>query len=511
MCSLFIMTAKHARSLSQIALAVTSVLSGCGSGGGGDSADNSAEASALACVSASAVEPAQAPPQPESTQSKWASYERLFAVDSPWNSRPIDPVLGDAQVPLSTYYPAVQEGAYSTGVFLASTTDPPVTVKGLPGKPGVWDPDAEQYQDSITIPHWPASTLPATGSDGHADIVDPQSGIVHSFFKLQLIDGEWRALQYAWSRLDGRGWGDPAHHRQGARAAGVPSSAGLIRTHEIDDGDTMYRHALAMSLTYNALSASPTYVYPATSADTNAATTNTGSIPMGSLMMLPASFDTDGIRSLKLRKVAETLKHYGAYVVDRNVGTPFVIYVEIGSAYTLHAGGKWDNVVARDLHRIREQLRPVASVGGWVDGDEQPFVPSQRFNILSMQGPWQLTGGAQAGRYDTLKQALVFEANCQVTTMTRTSSQAVTRATWALPTPGLAYKLTARGSGGARLRMVLSDCDKPNEVIDSQALSDGQSYTFIWPRQLCSTQLVATSGGNQASSLTADLFPVTTN
>jgi len=460
-----------------------------------------------ACLLATALVGGAQAAQP--SQEAWGTFRQLFAADSPWNSRPVNPVLGDAQIPPSTYYPAVQEGIYSTGVFLARPTDGPVTVLGLPGKPGLWNPDAEQYQPSIAIPRWPADTLPAQGNDGHADIVDPESGIVHSFYQLKRIDGVWRARQYAWSSLNGRGWGDPAHYFQGARAAGVPSAGGLIRTHEVNDGEPSYRHALAMSLTFNGLSASPTYVYPATASDSDASTTNSGPIPMGTLLMLPASFDARSIANVHLRKIAETLKRHGAYVVDRNVGTPFVIYAEIGSGLSVHKpDGKWDNASARDLHRIREQLRPVVSTSGWLDGRGQRITTAPTFNLLSMRGAWQLTSGDKAGRFDTWHQALAFEAGSEPSTMVNEGRNMFGRLTWAAPQPGQVYQLTARNTGDARLRMVLRDCDKPDSPIDSQALQDGQRFRFTWPAKLCGTRLEATSGGKSPSSVGGELMPV---
>jgi hypothetical protein len=234
----------------------------------------------------------------------------------------------------------------------------------------------------ITITHWPADVMPVEGRDGHAEIVDPSTGIIHSFYQLRHIDGRWRARMYAWTRLDGRGWTDPAHYYQGARAAAVSSMAGLIRKHEVADGDIAYRHALAMSITYNALSAKPAYVFPATSVDTTSATTNSGSIPEGALVMLPESFDTQRISNRALRKVAETLKIHGGYVVDRNRGAPFAIYVENGSDLTLHRGG-WDNAVADDLERIRRALRQVVSARGWLDGNvaSTKFLDQMRISL----------------------------------------------------------------------------------------------------------------------------------
>lgn len=218
--------------------------------------------------------------------SAWSSFLRPFAVDSPWNSRPVSPKLDVQVLPPSQFPPDFAEGVFSTGVFMAQQSDGAVTVTGLSSNPGLYDADAVAFHD-VTIAHWPSSVMPAAGSDGHADIVDTASGVIHSFYRLKNDSGQWRAAQYAWTPLDGRGWGDLAHYFQGSRAAGVTPTAGLIRTHEVADGDTMYRHALAMSLTFSGLSANPPYVFPATSADSNAADSNTGAVPEGALMMLP--------------------------------------------------------------------------------------------------------------------------------------------------------------------------------------------------------------------------------
>lgn len=163
----------------------------------------------------------------------WGTYRKPFAADSLWNSRPVNPSFAPDVIPTSTYFPAINAGAYSTGVFLASPQDPPVTVTGAAGSKGLLITDEEGYHD-ITIPHWPASVKPASGSDGHADIVDPTTNIIHSFWQLKQVGTQWTAAQYSWTKLDGRGWPDPAHYYQGARATGVPASGGLIRTHEVE-------------------------------------------------------------------------------------------------------------------------------------------------------------------------------------------------------------------------------------------------------------------------------------
>lgn len=404
-------------------------------------------------------------------------------------------MLGDFEIPRSSYFPTLAEGKWSTGVFLAGDQDAPVTVQGLPGLPGVWDPDSQVMRDDVVIPRWPANVLPAEGSDGHADIVDPVSGIVHSFYKLKNIDGVWRAKQYAWSRLDGRGWGDPAHHYQGARAAAVPTMAGLIRIHEFNDSDTLYRHALAMSLTYNGMSPAPAYIFPATNGDATAAKTNSGRIPEGALLMLPPEYDTARIKDAKLRKVAATLKVYGAYVVDRNVGAPFTIYVENGTHMGLHQP-KWNNEIARELDRIRAALRQVVAVGGWLDGQGQPMTMEPRLNLLSMRGPWKLTrGDGLAGVYETWQQAVVFPPGGHAVVQSNSSGRGLSAVMWAQPQPGVRYRLTARASEGGSLRLQLFDAGRQAPLYDSGELTDGQTAVFAWPENQRALTVIVRGGG----------------
>lgn len=435
----------------------------------------------------------------------WGTYLKPFAATSPWNARPVDPVLGDFEIPRSHYPPTLAEGKWSTGVFLARADDAPVTVRPLPGLAGVWDPDAEAWQSQVTLPRWPTGVLPAEGSDGHADIVDPLSGIVHSFYQLKRIGDGWHARQYGWTRLDGRGWGEPGHYFQGARAAAVTSMGGLIRKHEIDDGDSVYRHALAMSLTHTGMSPDPTYVFPATSADTTAAAKNSGRIPEGALLMLPPDYDTSAIAEPKLRKVAETLKRHGGYVVDRNGGTPFVIYVENGSNLRVH-GARWNNAVALELDRMRAALRQVVGVSGWIDGNGRPMSMERRLNLLSMRGPWQAEGGGAApGRYETWRQAVVFDAGGGAQRQLNRSGRNLGSVHWARPVPGQPFLLSAEASGGARLRLQLIGTGG-RVLYDSGALQHGESRRFAWPDGQRGAIVTAQSGpGPEASSVGGSL------
>ena len=431
-------------------------------------------------------------------QTIWGTYLKPFAATSLWNSRPVAPVLADFIVPSDVYFPSVTEGAFSTGVFLSKIDDKPMVVGGLPGTAGPRDPDSETNHN-ITIPRWPAGVVPATGSDGHAVIVDPYQSMIHSFEGLKYQNGHWVAGLYSWMPMAGTGWGDPAHYFQGARAAGVPPMAGLIRKHEVADGDVMYRHALAMSLSVNGLAANPGYVFPATSADGILAS-NFGKVSEGARMMLPANFNTQQITSLALRKVAETLKVYGAYVVDRNYGTPYVIYVENGSGYDLHHGG-WDSRVATELDIIRQSLRQVASVGGWIDGNGKSFQPVVNYGLLSMRGASQVQLGSVAGPFDTWAQAVVFPTTVSRTTQVNYSSRGINSVTWGKPVAGSNYRLTAVATGGAAFRLQIYNPTTKTFVFDSAELENAESILFKWPAGNVVLVLYTYSGVGQPSSV----------
>lgn len=442
----------------------------------------------------------------------YGNYLHPYAVSSLWNLRPVNPVFGTFVIPSSTYFPSIAAGGYSTGVFLAAATDLPMTIVGPASTAtvtaGVADPDSGGSR-VITIPHWPAGVLPASGTDGHADIVDPVTNTIHSFWQLKQVNGRWTAALYSWSKLNGTGWGDPAHAYQGARAVGIPASAGLIRKQELDDGLPTYSHALTMSLTYNALSNgvnSPAYVFPATSAD-NSLSSNSGAIPEGALMMLPPTFDSSKIANPALRKIVETLKVYGAYVVDRNVGTPFTITVENDSGFNLMPKG-WDNTIAGQLDTIRASLRQVVSAQAWVDANGESAAGAikaqQDMNILSMRGPWYKQSGTAAVTYDSTTQNLVFDASKTKTVQVNANNTGLTRTKWALPKTGDYVRFSVIASGGATLRMQVKT--STGATVDTRELANGQSMRFVWPAS-ASVILIATSGTAGASTVRADLVP----
>ena len=424
-----------------------------------------------------------APPTSGGTiHSEFGTFERPFSARSYWNIRPVGVQLGGFQIPDSSYRPLVGGGAYSSTAFLADSSDKPQQIFGAPGKRGLWELDGEQFVDSITVPRWPADVIPASGSDGHADIVDPVQGVIHSFLRLRKDkSGRWTADMYAWTRLDGRGWGDPAHYYQGARAAAVPPMAGLIRKHEVDDGQALYRHALAISMTYNALSARKGYVFPATSADGDWKI-NTGEIPEGALMMLPESFDTRSIEDKALRKVAETLKVYGGYVVDRNLGTPFYVYVENGSSFGSHKN-RWSDSVEQDLKRIQRGLRQVVSVQKWIDGNGEYFTPQENLNMLSMRGPWVKTSGSGTAHYDTQSQSVILSDIATGSEFQHRNNRSFGSVEWAAMKPGQLYTLRANATQGGSLELKLFGKHSKRLLFNSDWLNNTMQVEFTWPSE----------------------------
>ena len=84
----------------------------------------------MRCVNAG--ESAQQPTTgPAAVKQGWGTYLKPFAASSLWNSRPDGPVLGEFIIPTSDYFPAVGEGPYSLGVFLAKAGDAAMTVRAI--------------------------------------------------------------------------------------------------------------------------------------------------------------------------------------------------------------------------------------------------------------------------------------------------------------------------------------------------------------------------------------------
>src|SRR4051794_39063268 len=123
------------------------------------------------------------PPQAlAGSASSTGTFEHLFNSQSLWNARPIDPVLGKAAIPQQDNVPYLEQGKYGTKLFRATASDGPITVRGLNNVAGIWVSD-ELRTRPVVVPHFPENVVPATGLDGHCEILDETTGIIHSFYQ----------------------------------------------------------------------------------------------------------------------------------------------------------------------------------------------------------------------------------------------------------------------------------------------------------------------------------------
>lgn len=386
---------------------------------------------------------------------------RLFAADSPWNVKPVNPVLGKDVVPATKQTPWIEEAAYSTKIFRASATDKPVAVVAS---------DIANQLDAgpVTIPRFPAATMPATGQDGHCEILD--GDVLHSFFQLRQAGGKWTATKYARTSALGSGFGTVANP-DNVRAAGCSTAGGLLLASE--RGMESLPHALAIGMDKNGIAAGP--IYPATLEDYTGRATYTGKFPMGARLMLPASFNVDALKLPTSKAIARTLMTYGGILVDATVGS-MNIYAEIGSGWN-QAGV---DGFYPDMQTIKEALRQVFPPSG-------PS-PHRSMNLLSVRGPWAGYNGSKAfGRYDAATDLFQAEA----TTEARTVRQLLYRhdeadrfgykkQNWNLnPEPGVKYTVRAIGEGNIRASLATNVNWKG--AAGSGKLAPGMSATITWP------------------------------
>lgn len=417
------------------------------------------------------------------------SFEYPFNENSLFNSRPRNPVLGNFMIP-PTCNPrgseqrtigVVTEGSLSSGIFKAVAGDPPVTVYKAAGTYGVSDLDLADYRSQITIPRWPANAVPASGDDGHCDVIDVVDNIIHSLWGAKKdANGRWTAKAYAWCPLKGSGMPDPAHYYQGARAAGVPTCAGMIRKHETLAKDDIFYHALVCSLDCSGLAADPAYIAPAMSSDVKPMA-NTGQIPEGALLMLPPGYDLNRLNNWpNLRKVARTLKEFGMYVMDRNDMVPFAIYVEAGSNWPMAANMN-DPDYIKEMDFIRTQLRQVVSSDGHWAGTGQVRVPPVFDNILSMRGDWATGNGFMTPAtevYDSYNQRVSLPATTAEQSW-KTSTQNAFKVKEYRPVVGEYYKISLSGEGNATYRFTLES--NAGVTFDSWYKPIGSEIYIKWP------------------------------
>ena len=415
-----------------------------------------------------------------------AKPDPLFAPKSPWNSRPIKPVLGTDTVPATKQTPWIEERDYASKVYRAAASDGPVTIT-------VGDIANQLGGGAVTIAHFPAGVIPATGSDGHCEVIEPD-GTLHSFFQLRSRGAAgWIASKYARTSAVGSGWGSVANP-DNVRAAGSSTAGGLLLASE--RGMDVVPHALAIGMDKNGIKAGS--IFPATLEDYQGG--YTGKFPMGSLMMLPASFNPDVLGTPELRTIARTLMTHGGYLVDATVGS-MNIYAEIGSG--------WANGSEDDLKILKAALRQVVSQSGWLDGDGKPFTPTPfaSMNLVSMRGPWDGYAGSKPfGRYEAAADLFQAEATTEARTVRQLFYPAGAdrfgwkgKQTWNInPEPGVKYRVTAFGSGTITATIAKGK-------VNSGKLAPGQSATIVWPDNSGYAEVFVDKPAGAAASIRMEL------
>ncbi len=422
-------------------------------------------------------------------------FNKPYSPQSPFNAKPVHPVLGSTGIPIGPAKPRVANfpivadlGGSGVCVYHATESDPPYTFS----KVNVPD---ELGQRPVTIPHFPSGVLPPSAGDSEVTIYDATTQLLHSFYGMSLKDGAYSAAVYACESAKGWSFATPSKPYQ-IRAGGCSPIAGLLRIAEMPIGaktDTYPQHALAMAIDSGfvlANNASSTWpgppgpVFPATLQDTGFPYTGIAPAawPMGTLFMLPATFDVNSMTGPGGKAIARTLMEYGCYLVDTSPGT-FELFGEIyGDGAVGFDGGStqyglgWMSLFygkLADYGAIASALRPVLSVDGWLDGDGHPYTPSWATqNLLSMRGPYKRVSGTPAGAFDTASTLYRVPRGSPPFVIDRSIYQPCNpsaRGAWlnyadsagwfVTPTPGRQYKLTCYGDGALSVQFSVNSQD----------------------------------------------------
>ncbi len=242
-------------------------------------------------------------------------YQRPFSGDSPWN-QPLAAALPEnsSRRPLDLDAGAhvhINSNSWSIPFYLAGTDVPdrPIYIRKLGG---------------YVMAPVPEGAAPAPGTDAHLAVMSADRQIIHEFFR---YDQAGEAEIYRQVDSAGPGVALQAGQNIGTRAYGGSSVGGLIRQWELEQG--VARHALALALSLNFLSSG--YVAPATSEDQAGAESYTGSIPMGSLLVLPPALVPESMLEEPLAiLIARALQEYGGYVIDSGGSDAMLFYAEPG-------------------------------------------------------------------------------------------------------------------------------------------------------------------------------------
>ncbi|MEI8207706.1 MAG: hypothetical protein WCG16_00775 [Methylococcales bacterium] len=175
--------------------------------------------------------------------------------------------------------------------------------------PNQFSPSSSNFNSTFNLP---SGACPSPDSDGLLSAFQPDGRVVDIYAAVVISNGTVLCTMASWidAHGDGTGWWN------GRRASMLPSFAGLIRTGELSAG--LIPHALAIQAPGAMLK--PQAVWPAYAFDRNYSNYS-GSLPMGSLLAIPANVD---ITKLGLSPqgliIAHAAQDYGVYIVDQGGG-----------------------------------------------------------------------------------------------------------------------------------------------------------------------------------------------
>jgi hypothetical protein len=444
-------------------------------------------------------------------------FQAPYSAQSLWKARPVNPTLG-AGVIASNQYAYVP---YNAPIYYARASDPPVTIINV----GVSD---EITTRNVILPHFPAGVDLPPGTDKEVVIYDTTTQLLHSFWCLDHREGGWAASQYNVESATGWGWGTPSRPGQ-VRASGCSPAAGVLRNWELptyDNADAYPQHALAMGLGANSILAdsvsSGGSIYPATDQDEGFRYTGAlpNAWPMGTLFMLPSSFDLSALSAPGAIAIAKTLMKYGAYLVDASPNT-CGFYCEWSPSSigwpSISYGLNGNNA---DFTAIRDALRSVTAVESWLDGNGNPWVPPPwaSMNLLSMRGPWIAISGTANGSFDTAANFFVAPRIGLPSVMRRVIYQPCNYSSkgwwwnwydssgWFIaPTPGRKYTLSIIGSGAVTASLSIWDPTISINYFASSVSGPGHQQTFTWPNQSSFATLLEVRNPGAAGQIRLEL------